>query len=69
MKAPQVVQLTSTTGKQWPVLGRKLADGYPFIEAEVVYSARNVSLSFFFIDRITMKLQHFIRKIDVVIFP
>jgi len=46
VKAPQVVQLTSMTGKQWPVLGRKLADGYPFIEAEVVYSARNVCLSF-----------------------
>ena len=42
VKASQVVGLSSMSGQRWPVLGKKLADGYPFIEAEVIYSARNV---------------------------
>ncbi|XP_066911549.1 glycerol-3-phosphate dehydrogenase, mitochondrial-like [Clytia hemisphaerica] len=41
VKASQVVELSSMSGQRWPVLGQKLADGYPYIEAEVIYSARN----------------------------
>lgn len=42
VKATQVVELAQMTGQRSPVVGKKLADGYPFIEAEIVYSARNV---------------------------
>lgn len=41
VKAPQVIKLASMSGKKWPVIGKKIAEGYPFIEAEIIYSARN----------------------------
>jgi len=40
-RAFQVASLAQPTGKRWPPVGRRLANGYPYIEAEVVYSVRN----------------------------
>jgi len=34
-KAFKVARLAQLTGKRWPVVGRKLHDDYPYIEAEV----------------------------------
>jgi len=33
-KAFKVARLAQLTGKRWPVVGRKLHDDYPYIEAE-----------------------------------
>ena len=32
--------LASLTGKKWPLIGKKLSDEFPYIEAEVKYSIR-----------------------------
>jgi len=34
-KAFKVARLAQLTGRRWPVVGRKLHDDYPYIEAEV----------------------------------
>jgi len=34
-KAFKVAKLAQLTGKRWPVVGKKLHDDYPYIEAEV----------------------------------
>ncbi|BFZ21890.1 hypothetical protein BsWGS_24929 [Bradybaena similaris] len=39
-KAFKVAKLCSLTGKRWPVVGRRLHDEYPYIEAEVKYAMR-----------------------------
>jgi len=36
----EVAKLATPTGKRWPVLGRPLAEGYPYLEEEVIYSVR-----------------------------
>ena len=33
-KAYKVARLAQLTGKRWPVVGRRLHDDYPYIEAE-----------------------------------
>jgi len=37
-KAFKVARLAQLTGKRWPVVGKKLHDDYPYIEAEVISS-------------------------------
>ena len=44
-KAFKVARLAQLTGKRWPVVGRKLHDDYPYIEAE----ARSALAYFIFI--------------------
>lgn len=39
-KAWTVASLASETGIRWPLFGKKLAPGYPYIEAEVKYACR-----------------------------
>ena len=39
-KAPQVAKLASMTGKRWPLIGRRLVDEFPYIEAEVRYAVQ-----------------------------
>ena len=39
-KAWTVASLASETGSRWPLFGKKLAAGYPYIEAEVKYACR-----------------------------
>ena len=39
-KAPEVVKLAGLTGKRWPLVGKRLSDEFPYIEAEVKYSIR-----------------------------
>ncbi|KAJ3345678.1 mitochondrial glycerol-3-phosphate dehydrogenase, partial [Kappamyces sp. JEL0680] len=39
-KAWTVASLTAETGSRWPLFGKKLAAGYPYIEAEVRYACR-----------------------------
>jgi len=34
-KAFKVARLAQLTGKRWPMVGKKLHDDYPYIEAEV----------------------------------
>lgn len=34
-RAVKVARLAQLTGKRWPVVGRRLHDDYPYIEAEV----------------------------------
>ena len=34
-RAFKVARLAQLTGKRWPVVGKKLHDDYPYIEAEV----------------------------------
>jgi len=34
-KAFKVAKLAQLTGKRWPVVGKKLHDDFPYIEAEV----------------------------------
>ena len=36
-----VAELARPTGQRWPVVGRRIATGYPYIEAEVVYAIRH----------------------------
>ena len=37
-----MVKFATFTGKRWPVLGRRLVEDFPFIEADVIYGVRNV---------------------------
>ncbi|KAJ8019659.1 Glycerol-3-phosphate dehydrogenase, mitochondrial [Holothuria leucospilota] len=39
-KAVEVARLAVLTGKRWPVVGKRLAQDFPYIEAEVVYAVR-----------------------------
>ncbi len=39
-KAWTVASLANETGSRWPLFGRRLAPGYPYIEAEVRYACR-----------------------------
>lgn len=39
-KAWTVASLAAETGSRWPLFGKKLAAGYPYIEAEVKYACR-----------------------------
>ncbi|RKO95898.1 DAO-domain-containing protein, partial [Caulochytrium protostelioides] len=39
-RAWAVASLASLTGRRWPVLGKRLAVGYPYIEAEVRYACQ-----------------------------
>lgn len=36
-----VCEMSKPTGKRWPRFGKRLVDGYPFIEAEVEYAAKH----------------------------
>lgn len=37
-KAPEVAKLANITGSRWPVVGKRLSEEFPYIEAEVRYS-------------------------------
>ncbi|CAG5128768.1 unnamed protein product [Candidula unifasciata] len=39
-KAFKVAKLCSITGKRWPVVGKRLHEEYPYVEAEVKYAMR-----------------------------
>ena len=39
-KAPEVAKLAQFTGKRWPVVGRRLVDEFPYLEAEVKYAVK-----------------------------
>ncbi|CAG5126075.1 unnamed protein product [Candidula unifasciata] len=39
-KAFKVAKLCSLTGKRWPVVGKRLHEEYPYVEAEVKYAMR-----------------------------
>ena len=39
-KASQVAKMASMTGKRWPLIGRRLVDEFPYIEAEVRYAVQ-----------------------------
>ncbi|XP_071822474.1 glycerol-3-phosphate dehydrogenase, mitochondrial-like [Apostichopus japonicus] len=39
-KAFEVAKMAMLTGKRWPVVGTRLAQDFPYIEAEVVYAVR-----------------------------
>ena len=40
-RAWAVASMASETGKRWPVFGKRISNGYPYIEAEVRYAVRN----------------------------
>ena len=40
-KSPQVAKLAAITGHRWPVVGKKLVEEFPYIEAEVTYAVRH----------------------------
>ena len=39
-QAFEVAKYATITNKRWPVVGKRLVDEYPYIEAEVVYSIK-----------------------------
>lgn len=39
-RAFKVARLAQLTGKRWPVVGKRLHEDYPYIEAEVIYAVR-----------------------------
>eukprot|EP00126_Sphaerothecum_destruens_P006579 Sdes_comp19428_c0_seq1m10800 len=39
-QAFEVAKYAQITGKRWPVVGKRLAEEYPYIEADVLYSSR-----------------------------
>ena len=39
-KAPEVIKLAKVTGSRWPVLGKRLVDEFPYIEAEIRYGVQ-----------------------------
>ena len=39
-KAPEVAKLAAFTGKRWPLVGRRLVDEFPYLEAEVKYAMK-----------------------------
>ena len=41
-KSQKVAELASITGRRWPVIGKKLVEEFPFIEADVRYAIRQV---------------------------
>ncbi|XP_064597841.1 LOW QUALITY PROTEIN: glycerol-3-phosphate dehydrogenase, mitochondrial-like [Liolophura sinensis] len=44
-KAFKVAKLASLTGKRWPVVGRRIHDEYPYLEAEIRYAVREYACS------------------------
>ena len=36
-RADEVAKLAKVTGKRWPVIGKRLVEDLPYIEAEVIY--------------------------------
>eukprot|EP00112_Aurelia_sp_Birch-Aquarium-sp1_P008696 Seg1964.6 transcript_id=Seg1964.6/GoldUCD/mRNA.D3Y31 product="Glycerol-3-phosphate dehydrogenase mitochondrial" protein_id=Seg1964.6/GoldUCD/D3Y31 len=43
--APQVAKLAKLTGKRWPVVGQRLIDEFPYIEAEILYGIQEYALT------------------------
>ncbi|XP_071488803.1 glycerol-3-phosphate dehydrogenase, mitochondrial-like [Diadema antillarum] len=39
-KAVEVARMASLTGKRWPVVGKRLVEDFPYIEAEVIYAVK-----------------------------
>ena len=39
-KAPQVAKMATFTSKRWPIVGKRLVDEFPYIEAEVKYAMK-----------------------------
>lgn len=39
-KAYKVAKMATLTGKRWPVVGKRLHEEYPYLEAEVLYAVR-----------------------------
>lgn len=39
-KAPEVAKLASITGSRWPVVGKRLVEQFPYIEAEIQYAVK-----------------------------
>ncbi|XP_033629601.1 glycerol-3-phosphate dehydrogenase, mitochondrial-like [Asterias rubens] len=39
-KAVEVARMANLTGKRWPVVGKKLAEHFPYLEAEVSYAVK-----------------------------
>ena len=37
-KSPQVAKMAALTGKRWPVVGKRLVEEFPYLEAEVKYA-------------------------------
>ncbi|KAK6165529.1 hypothetical protein SNE40_022443 [Patella caerulea] len=44
-RAYKVAKLANLTGKRWPIVGQRLHDEFPYIEAEVRYACREYALS------------------------
>jgi glycerol-3-phosphate dehydrogenase len=44
-RAVKVARLAQLTGKRWPVVGRRLHEDFPYIEAEVIYAVREYAAS------------------------
>lgn len=44
-RAFKVAKMASMTGKRWPIVGRRLHEEYPYIEAEVRYAIREYACS------------------------
>ena len=44
IKAPEVAKMAKMTGKRWPVVGERLVDEFPYIEAEVHYGIQVIML-------------------------
>lgn len=40
-KANEVIDLAESSGKRWPVKGRKLVNDFPFIKAEILYGIKH----------------------------
>jgi len=43
--APRVAHLAKLTGKRWPVVGERLVDEFPYIEAEIRYGIQEYALT------------------------
>ena len=39
-KATEVAKLANITGRRWPVLGKRLLEQFPYIEAEIKYAVQ-----------------------------
>ena len=39
-RAFKVAKMAQLTGKRWPIVGRRLHEDYPYLEAEVLYATR-----------------------------
>lgn len=44
-RADEVAQLAAVTGKRHPIVGKRLAEEFPYIEAEVKYAVREYACS------------------------